>query len=100
MAWLGNTQTLRGFDNFRFRDKSAMAASLEYRYRIWPAMDWGLFIDEGRVAPQLGDFDLHHFHTGYGFRLFVWPKPNLPLSIDVGRSNEKWRVYLGVNADF
>jgi outer membrane protein assembly factor BamA len=100
MPFLAADQTLRGFDSFRFRDKSALALSLEYRYRIWPALDWGLFIDEGQVAPQLGDMALNCFHTGYGVRLFVWPKPNLPLSIDYGRSNETWRLYFNINTRF
>jgi outer membrane protein assembly factor BamA len=100
MPFVGSDDTLRGFDNFRFRDKSALALSLEYRYRIWPRLDWGVFIDEGQVAPQLGDMGLDHFHTGYGVRLFVWPKPDLPISIDYGRSNESWRLYINFNARF
>jgi len=66
MPTLGSSSTVRGFENFRFRDKTALAMSLEYRYRIWPALDWGLFIDEGQVAPRLGDLGLDRFHTGYG----------------------------------
>src|SRR5262245_724111 len=100
MPFVGSDEGLRGFDNFRFRDKSALALTLEYRYRIWPRIDWGLFIDEGQVAPQLGDMALNGFHTGYGVRLFVWPKPNLPISIDYGRSNETWRVYINFNTRF
>lgn len=100
MPVLSSDQILRGFDSFRFRDKSALGLSLEYRYRIWPALDWGLFIDEGQVAPQLGDMGLNRFHTGYGVRLFVWPKPNLPISIDYGRSRETWRLYFNINTRF
>jgi len=100
MPTLGSSSTIRGFENFRFRDKTALAMSLEYRYRIWPALDWGLFIDEGQVAPQLGDLGLDRFHTGYGVRLFVWPKPNLPISLDYGRSRETWRLYVNINARF
>ena len=74
--------------------------SLEYRYRIWPAMDWGLFLDEGQVAPQLGDLALNHFHTGYGVRFFVWPKANFPISFDYGRSHESWRFYVNFNPRF
>jgi outer membrane protein assembly factor BamA len=100
MPFVGSDETLRGFDNFRFRDKSALALSLEYRYRIWPRLDWGVFIDEGQVAPQLGDIGLDRFHTGYGIRLFVWPKPDLPISVDFGRSNESWRLYINFNTRF
>jgi hypothetical protein len=100
MPGIGSSSTLRGFDSLRFRDTTAMAATLEYRFRIWTALDLGLFVDQAQVAPQLGDLALNAFHTGYGVRLFVWPKPNFPVSLDYGRSNEKWRLHLNVNARF
>jgi len=100
MPVLGTSQTLRGFQTFRFRDKTALAASLEYRYRIWPRIDLGLFVDQGQVAPQLGDLALNRFHTGYGLRLFGWLKPTSPISIDYGRSSETWRFYVSFNPRF
>ena len=63
-------------------------------------VDLELFVDEGQVAPQLGDLALKQFHTGYGVRFFVWPKPNLPISFDYGRSRETWRFYINFNTDF
>jgi outer membrane protein assembly factor BamA len=100
MPFIGSGETLRGFENFRFRDKNAAAVTLEYRYRIWPALDWGFFLDEGQVAPRLQDLAFNRFHTGYGVRLFVWPKSTLPLSIDYGRSHETWRLYFNFNTRF
>ena len=100
MPALGSGSTIRGFENFRFRDKTALAMSLEYRYRIWPSIDWGLFLDEGQVAPQLGDLGFDRFHTGYGVRMFVWAKPDLPISLDLGRTRESWRLYLSINTRF
>ena len=63
-------------------------------------MDWGLFIDEGQVAPRVADFGLDRFHTGYGVRMFVYPKPNFPISFDLGRGSEKWRLYVNFNTNF
>ena len=100
MPILGTAETLRGYDTYRFRDKSAVALSLEYRYRIWRAMDWAFFLDEGQVAPQIGAFGWNRFHPGYGVRLFVLPKPTFPISFDVGHSSEKWRAYVNFNANF
>ena len=100
MPVLGSWDTLRGFENFRFRDKSAVAFSAEYRYRVWRQMDWGFFVDQGQVAPQLGDFNWHRFHTGYGFRVFFLPRLTFPVAIDIAHSNEKWRMYVNFNADF
>jgi len=100
MPILGTAETLRGYDTYRFRDKSAVALSLEYRYRIWRAMDWAFFLDEGQVAPQIGAFGWNRFHPGYGVRLFVLPKPTFPISFDVGHGSEKWRAYVNFNANF
>ena len=100
MPALGSGQTLRGFQTSRFRDKTALALSLEYRYRIWPMIDVGLFVDEGQVAPKLGDLAMNGFHTGYGVRLFVWPKENSPITFDYGRSGEMWRFYVNFKPRF
>jgi outer membrane protein assembly factor BamA len=94
---LGDWDTLRGFSNYRFRDKSALALGVEYRYRIWQALDWGLFLDEAQVAPEPGDFGIKRFHTGYGARLIVFPKSDRLFSFDVGHSKEGWRVYFNFN---
>jgi hypothetical protein len=77
-----------------------VAIGLEYRYRIWRALDWGLFVDRGQVAPQPGDFAWNQLHTGYGVRLFVFPAPKLPITVDLGRSNEKLRLYVNFNPSF
>jgi Omp85 superfamily domain len=100
MPYLGSWRTLRGFEDYRYRDKSALAVGLEYRYRIWRALDWGFFLDQGQVAPEPGDFSWGGFHTGYGTRLIMLPNPKLPISVDLGRSNEKWRLYVNFNPTF
>ena len=100
MPSVGSWETLRGFENFRFRDKSALALTAEYRYRIWRAMDWGFFLDGGQVAPRPSEFALERFHLGYGIRLFILPKLNLPVAVDVAHSNERWRLYVNFNTSF
>jgi surface antigen Omp85-like protein len=100
LPYLGSWSTLRGFEDYRYRDKSALALGLEYRYRIWRALDWGLFVDRGQVASEPGDFAWSRFHTGYGTRLIMLPNPKFPISVDVGHSNEKWRLYFNFNPTF
>jgi hypothetical protein len=58
---LGGPSLLRGFAPGRFRDRIAIAGTLEYRYPIWRQMSGFLFVDAGRVvrrpelvAPRLG----------------------------------------------
>jgi outer membrane protein assembly factor BamA len=91
---VGGSSTVRGFSNRRFADKNAVSASLEYRYRIWRHMDWGLFVDTGQVAPRIGDFARERFHTGYGMRLAVRAKGDRAVSFEVARSPEAWMFYV------
>jgi outer membrane protein assembly factor BamA len=98
--YIGSWKTLRGFEDYRYRDKSAVAFGLEYRYRIWRALDWAWFVDTGQVGPEPGDFAWDGFHTGYGTRLIMLPTPKFPISVDIGRSSEKWRLYINFNPSF
>jgi outer membrane protein assembly factor BamA len=100
MPALGSWETLRGFENFQFRDRNAVSIGTEYRYRIWRAMDWGFFLDEGQVASRPSDFGWNRFHAGYGVRLFIFPKPAFPVAIDVAHSIQKWRLYVNFNTTF
>jgi len=100
LPYIGGRSTLRGFDSFRFMDKSALNIGAEYRYRIWRAFDVGLFVDQGQVAPEIGDFGWDRFHTGYGARLVVRPTSNYAMSFDAGRSAEGWRLYIDFSSNF
>jgi outer membrane protein assembly factor BamA len=101
MPAVGSWETLRGYENFRFRDTSALSLTAEYRYRIWRFMDWGFFLDAGQVAPHPGDFGWNRFQTGYGFRWFIYLKPTFPVAIDVAHSSEKSAIfYINFNTTF
>jgi outer membrane protein assembly factor BamA len=90
MPMLGSWGTLRGFDNYRFRDKSAMALTVEYRYRIWRALDWGFF----------GEGGWNRFHKAAGVRLIMWPNPKFPIAADFGKSSEMWKLYINFSPRF
>jgi len=97
---IGGRQTVRGFASRRYTDKSAVSASLEYRYRIWRHVDWGFFVDTGKVAPEIGNFARSRFHTGYGIRFMVRAKGDRAVSIDVGHSHEALMFYVDFTPDF
>jgi hypothetical protein len=67
---LGGPDDLRGFRNFRFRDRNTMLFQAEYRWEIFTAVDGAIFYDIGKVAPRLQDFHLSDFERdfGIGFR--------------------------------
>ena len=47
---LGGAQALRGFREFRFRDRNSLLLTAEYRWEAWWALDGALFVDAGQVA--------------------------------------------------
>jgi Omp85 superfamily domain len=67
---LGGPDDLRGFRNFRFRDRNVLLFQAEYRWEIFTAVDGALFYDIGKVAPRREDFHLSEFERdfGIGFR--------------------------------
>jgi outer membrane protein assembly factor BamA len=95
LPMIGGFRTVRGFDNRRFIDTSAMNATLEYRYRIWRHFDWGFFVDSGQVAPEIRDFAWNRLHTGYGMRFIVRARGNRAVVIDMARSREEpFKLYV------
>jgi outer membrane protein assembly factor BamA len=100
MARLGGSSTMGSVPSFRYFDKSALGFRVEYRYRFWRAFDWGLFWEQGQVAPEPGDFSWGAFHVGGGVRFIAYPRPNLPVSIDIGRGEESWHYRLRIDPSF
>jgi hypothetical protein len=68
---LGGANELRGFREFRFRDRTSVVLQAEYRWEAWWALDAALFVDVGQVAPTRRDLTLRNMETTYGvgFRL-------------------------------
>jgi hypothetical protein len=95
LTFIGSYSTLRGFDNRRFIDRSAMTASVDYRYRIWRRFDWGFFVDTGQVAPEVRNFAWDRLHTGCGMRFVMRARENRAFIIDVARSREEpFKLYV------
>jgi hypothetical protein len=63
---LGGTHTLRGYSAWRFRDRSRLLLTGEYRWTAGSLVDMALFVDAGKVAPRTGDLDLRGLTTTYG----------------------------------
>ncbi|MBW3660884.1 MAG: BamA/TamA family outer membrane protein, partial [Gemmatimonadetes bacterium] len=80
---LGGSESLRGFDSWRWRDRAAVSGTVEFRYRIWQEhspdpstaglFETALFYDVGQVAPSLDDIDTGDLERSYGvlLRMFV-----------------------------
>ena len=63
---LGGPDDLRGFRQFRFRDKNVLLLQAEYRWEIFTAVDGAIFYDAGRVAPRFEDLGFNDLESDYG----------------------------------
>ncbi len=89
---LGGPTTLRGFSNYRFRDRDLLLVSAEYRWPIFRAMDGALFYDAGTVAASADALSMRHPHTDYGVGFRFHTATRMMARVDLARSREGNRV--------
>lgn len=63
---LGGPDDLRGFRQFRFRDRNILLLQAEYRWEIFTAVDGAIFYDAGAVAPRFDALSLGDLESDYG----------------------------------
>jgi hypothetical protein len=59
--------SLRGFPNYRFRDRNAVLVQAEYSVPVVDPVGLLLFYDAGRVGSALSDLTFAHLRQGAGF---------------------------------
>jgi outer membrane translocation and assembly module TamA len=94
MRTLGGGQTLRGFRDFRFRDRHLLALQAEYRWEILTALDGALFYEVGQVAPRLDRFRIRDFERDWGFGLRFGGNGGVFLRLDLAYGGEGPRTWL------
>lgn len=92
LSKIGDGWTARGYKADRFLDKSMILGSLEYRFPIYRALGGVLFMDAGRVAPQLEKLTPNSIHSDYGWGLRYYLS-TFVVRFDMGFSAEGLRVY-------
>jgi hypothetical protein len=94
MPQLGGND-LRGFSNYRFRDRHSILFTAEYRWYVQEYVDMAIFYDAGKVAPSRSqiDFDGLKSSVGAGLR-FHGPRTTV-MKGEIARSREGWRLIVG-----
>lgn len=100
MQSLGGSDSIRGYSDFRFRDKNLFFVSAEYRWVPHPVWELVLFYDAGKVFSDVSEFDFDGLKKGYGFGTRFKSTEDVILRIDVGRSEEGIHLYFKMNASF
>ena len=91
---LGGSEDVRGYEDYRFRDRNMVAFNAEYRFEAFSGLDVALFADAGKVAPTVGDLGFRNMKTaaGIGFRFNT--SKRVFYRVDVGFSREGARIYM------
>jgi outer membrane protein assembly factor BamA len=100
MPALGGSDDLRGFDEFRFRDRNMVVLNAEYRWEAFSGLDMALFVDAGQVAARTQDFNLNNFKKAAGFGFRFNTAKSVFLRADVGFSEEGARLFVKFSRAF
>ena len=85
---LGGGTTLRGYSNFRFRDRNRLLMTAELRWTPARFLDMAVFYDAGKVASRRQDLDFDHLRNSFGIGMRVIALKGYALGLEVARSRE------------
>ena len=100
MDTLGGKETLRGFEQFRFRDARLLYLSAEYRWEAAPAIEGVLFYDTGKVFPERERIEFDHLEHNIGAGIRFKALNRVILRLDVGRGREGTVVHFQFGSSF
>ena len=100
MRTLGGGNTLRGFREFRFRDRNRMHLSAEYRWEASPVLEFALFYDTGKVFSDSDDFNFGHLEDSIGFGARFKTGGSTAMRVEVADSDEATRYSWRFSASF
>lgn len=90
---LGGSEDLRGFEEFRFRDRNLFVMNLEYRWEAFSGLDMAIFGDAGKVFPRRADLDFTDLNASYGFGARFNTANGVFFRVDAGFSHEGSKVF-------
>ena len=85
---IGGGKTLRGFPDFRFRDRHRLVMNAELRWTPARFLDMALFYDAGKVAARKSDLDFRDLEDSYGIGMRIIGLKGYAFRVDVARSRE------------
>jgi hypothetical protein len=85
---LGGGSTLRGYPDFRFRDRNRLVMNAELRWTPARFIDMAIFYDTGKVAARREDLDFKSLKESYGIGLRLIGLQGYAFRIEAARSRE------------
>lgn len=101
LAYVGGVDTIRSFDEFRFKDENALWMTAEYRFRFHKYASVVTFVDAGKVERDWQDLTFTGLKKGYGFGFRAHTRTQTLARIDFGfGGGEGFRAFLKVGPSF
>ena len=100
LARLGDTQTLRGFDTYRFHGRHALMGTAEYRYALSGGVEAFGFTDFGQVFDRRSEFNTDNLQVTYGGGLRFATAKSLFLRLYAARGGERTRFFFSFGPTF
>jgi hypothetical protein len=101
MPFVGSSATVRGYQDFRFRDRNRLIMNAELRWTPARFMDMALFYDAGKVEARGQDLDFNNLIDGYGIGMRLIGPRGYAFRIEAARSREhRARLIIGAGGAF
>lgn len=100
MESLGGTTSIRGFHEYRFRDRNLLLMSAEYRWEAAEFLQMVLFYDTGKVFSRLGDFDFTGLEKGFGGGVRIKSGRTVFLRVELAHSREGNKLHFRLGPSF
>lgn len=91
---IGGSSTLRGYGLDRFYGPGLIMASLEYRIRVHPNIQFYPFFDEGQIFERTSDLRWLDWHRNYGFGIRIRSRTGTILTTEFGWGGEGTQFHL------
>jgi hypothetical protein len=93
LPYVGGGDTIRGFEEYRFRDGKLLLGNLEYRFEAFIGLDVALFGDFGQVGDEWSNFKTSEFKYSYGGGLRFNTAYSVFMRLDLGYGKEGTRFF-------
>jgi outer membrane protein assembly factor BamA len=93
LPYIGGSDTVRSFREFRFRDENAIFFNAEYRWEAFAGLDMALFFDAGEVRPDWEQIDLQDLKTSYGIGFRFNTYKSVFMRLDIGTGGEGTQIF-------
>jgi AAA family ATP:ADP antiporter len=97
---LGGSSTLRGYSNWRFRDRNRLLLTGEWRWTAGQFVDMALFVDSGTVAPRPQDLSWRDMKQSYGVGLTLHTFTATVTRLEVARTENGMSLGISFSPNF